>query len=140
MLAEFYPEQLWLATAGKLGWLWIVPSVALLITIGNLGAAGGFLAATARIPFAVGIDKMLPPAFGKLHPRYGTPLAVIKIIGLTGLLLGIVGRPTRCPDVALRTKRAAAPEPTLLNRTPIAIRAVRDVITDRPGAWGQDGR
>ena len=32
---------------------------------------------------------MLPPAFGKLHPRYGTPLAVIKIIGLTGLLLGI---------------------------------------------------
>lgn len=68
MLAEFYPEQLWLASAGKMGWLGIVPSGALLITIGNLGAAGGYLAATARIPFAVGIDKMLPPAFGKLHP------------------------------------------------------------------------
>ena len=57
MLAEFYPEQLWLASAGKMGWLGIVPSGALLITIGNLGAAGGYLAATARIPFAVGIDK-----------------------------------------------------------------------------------
>jgi len=38
----------------------------LLITIGNLGAASGFLAACARIPFVVGVDRMLPPAFGRL--------------------------------------------------------------------------
>ena len=71
------------ATAVKLGWVWIVPAVALLITVGNLGAAGGFLAATSRIPFAVGIDKMLPPAFGKLHPRFGTPhVAILTQAGL----------------------------------------------------------
>jgi amino acid transporter len=82
------------ATAGKLGWLWIVPSVALLITVGNLGAAGGFLAATARIPFAVGIDKMLPPAFGKLHPRYGTPHVAIMVqagLGAVFVFLGQAG-------------------------------------------------
>lgn len=82
------------ATAQKLGWLWIVPAVALLITLGNLGAAGGFLAATARIPFAVGIDKMLPPAFGKLHPRFGTPHVAILVqagLGAVFVFLGQAG-------------------------------------------------
>lgn len=81
-------------TAGRLEWLWIVPIVALLITVGNLGAAGGFLAATSRIPFAVGIDKMLPPAFGKLHPRYGTPHVAILVqagLGAVFVFLGQAG-------------------------------------------------
>ncbi len=81
-------------TAAKLGWLWIVPMVALLITLGNLGAAGGFLAATSRIPFSVGIDKMLPPAFGKLHPRYGTPHVAILVqagLGAVFVFLGQAG-------------------------------------------------
>ncbi len=69
--------------SAKLGWLWLVPVTALLITVGNLGAAGGFLAATSRIPFAAGIDRMLPPAFGKLHPKYGTPY--VAILTQTGL-------------------------------------------------------
>lgn len=81
-------------TAAKLGWLWIVPAVALLITLGNLGAAGGFLAATSRIPFAVGIDKMLPPAFGRLHPRFGTPHVAILVqagLGAVFVFLGQAG-------------------------------------------------
>jgi amino acid transporter len=82
------------ATATRLGWLWIVPVVALLITLGNLGAAGGFLAATSRIPFAVGIDKMLPPAFGRLHPKYGTPHVAILVqagLGAVFVFLGQAG-------------------------------------------------
>ena len=47
--------------------------VAVLITIGNLGGVGAWLAATARLPFVAGLDKKLPPAFGRLHPRWGTP-------------------------------------------------------------------
>lgn len=50
------------AGAERLGVGWIVVPLALLITIGNLGAASGFLSACARIPFAVGIDRMLPPS------------------------------------------------------------------------------
>jgi amino acid transporter len=80
--------------ATRLGWLWIVPVTALLITVGNLGAAGGFLAATSRIPFAAGIDRMLPPAFGKLHPRYGTPHVAIltqTVLGGVFVFLGQAG-------------------------------------------------
>ncbi len=78
----------------RLGWLWLVPAVALLITVGNLGAAGGFLAATSRIPFVAGIDRTLPAAFGKLHPKYGTPhIAILTQTVLGGLfvLLGQAG-------------------------------------------------
>jgi amino acid transporter len=80
------------ATATRLGWLWIVPFAALLITVGNLGAAGGFLAATSRIPFAVGIDKMLPPAFGRLHPRYGTPHVAIIAQAALGAVFVFLGQ------------------------------------------------
>jgi amino acid transporter len=80
------------ATATKLGWLWIVPAVALMITIGNLGAAGGYLAATSRIPFAVGIDRMLPPIFGRLHPRWGTPYVAILLQTALGAMFVFLGQ------------------------------------------------
>ncbi|MGO9862664.1 MAG: APC family permease [Terriglobales bacterium] len=60
-------------TAGKLGWFAIIPISAALIAISNLGAAGAYLASVARLPFVAGIDRFLPPAFGKLHPRWHTP-------------------------------------------------------------------
>ncbi len=76
----------------KLGWLWLAPVLAFFIAIGNLGAAGGYLAATARIPFVVGIDKMLPPAFGTLHPRFGTPhVAILTQAGL-GVVFIVLGQ------------------------------------------------
>ncbi|MDR3512046.1 MAG: APC family permease [Caulobacteraceae bacterium] len=81
-------------TAQKLGWTWLVPLAALLITVGNLGAAGGFLAACARIPFVVGIDKRLPPLVAKLHPTWGTPyvaLIIQSLLAAAFVLLGQVG-------------------------------------------------
>ncbi len=47
-------------TAQKLEMVWIVAPLAFLITIGNIGAASGFLTAAARIPFVIGIDRSLP--------------------------------------------------------------------------------
>jgi glutamate:GABA antiporter len=78
--------------AERLGWLWLVPVTALLITLGNLGAAGGFLAATSRIPFVAGIDRTLPPAFGKLHPKYGTPHVAILTQTVLGGLFVFLGQ------------------------------------------------
>ncbi len=80
------------ATATQMGWLWIVPVVALLITVGNIGAAGGFLAATSRIPFAAGIDQMLPKAFGELHPKYRTPHVAILTQTILGGLFVFLGQ------------------------------------------------
>ena len=81
-------------TADKLGWHGIVPLAAGLIAISNIGAAGAFLAATARLPFVVGIDRFLPQAFGKLHSRWRTPFVALltqSICGAVFILLGQAG-------------------------------------------------
>ena len=73
-----------------IGWLaWVV---ALLITVGNLGAASGYLSGCARLPFAVGIDHMLPPVFAKVHPRWGTPWVALLLQGGLGALFCVLGQ------------------------------------------------
>ena len=72
----------------------LVPIVALLIVVGGLGQAGAWFAAAGRLPFVAGLDRFLPPAFGRIHPRYGSPyvslLAQAAIAGLF-ILLGQAG-------------------------------------------------
>jgi glutamate:GABA antiporter len=60
-------------TAVRLGWFALIPVSAALIAISNVGAASGFLAAVSRVPFVAGIERFLPGAFGRLHPKWGTP-------------------------------------------------------------------
>lgn len=78
--------------AQKVGAGWIIVPLALLITLGNLGAASGFLSCAARIPFAVGIDRLLPPVFAKVHPKWGTPYVAILVQGGLGAVLCILGQ------------------------------------------------
>jgi amino acid transporter len=81
-------------TADRVGFFWIIPLAAGLIALSNLGAAGAYLAAVARLPFVAGIDRFLPPAFAKLHPRWQTPhIALIgqAIFGVVFIFLGQAG-------------------------------------------------
>jgi amino acid transporter len=47
--------------------------IALLILVSAAGGFGSWLSGCARLPFAIGVDRYLPPAFARLHPRWGTP-------------------------------------------------------------------
>ena len=40
------------------------------------------MAGVARVPFVVGLDRYLPRAFGKLHPKWRTPYVAILVQGL----------------------------------------------------------
>ena len=61
---------------------------ALLVTVGNAGGVGSTVAGVARIPFIVGIDRYLPAAFGKIHPRWKTPYVSILVqAGISGIIL-----------------------------------------------------
>src|SRR5277367_1394178 len=73
-------------TTQRIGFDGIIPIAAFLIALSNLGAAGAFLAAVARLPFVAGLDRFLPPAFGSLHPRWKTPWVAL----LTQFFLGVV--------------------------------------------------
>ncbi|HMI53592.1 MAG TPA: APC family permease [Candidatus Saccharimonadales bacterium] len=79
-------------TAGRLGLAGITPTAAALIAISNIGAAAAFLAAAARLPFVAGIDGYLPRAFGKLHPRWGTPYVSVLLQGLIGIAFVFLGQ------------------------------------------------
>jgi len=59
--------------SGRVGAGWITALVAGLIVVGGLGQAGAWFAASGRIPFVAGIDRFLPAAFGRVHPRYNSP-------------------------------------------------------------------
>jgi amino acid transporter len=52
---------------------------ALFVSVGNAGGVGSTVAGIARVPFVVGIDRYLPAAFGKIHPRWKTPYVSIIV-------------------------------------------------------------
>jgi amino acid transporter len=81
-------------TADRVGLPGVLPLAALLIALSNIGASGAYLAAVARLPFVAGIDRYLPPSFGRLHPRWGTPwvaLVTQAVVGAIFIFLGQAG-------------------------------------------------
>jgi glutamate:GABA antiporter len=84
------------ATALKIGFVGVL--AALLVTVGNAGGVGSTVAGIARVPFVVGIDRYLPKAFGKIHPRWKTPYVSIIVQAVASalvLLLSQVNETTR---------------------------------------------
>jgi glutamate:GABA antiporter len=74
--------------AARIGWTFLIPAGALLVAISCLGSCGAWLGAVARIPFVAGIDSYLPPAFGRMHPRWGSPVvALLTQSGLAALFI-----------------------------------------------------
>lgn len=84
--------------------LWLVPFAALAYSIGNVGGVGAWLSAPARVAFVIGIDRYFPPAFGRLHPRWGTPYVAIIVqaaLATVALVLSVLGRGTQVETVYL---------------------------------------
>jgi amino acid transporter len=69
-----------------LGFIGVLAAV--LVTVGNAGGVGTTVAGVARIPFVVGIDRYMPEAFGRIHPRWRTPyIAMLVQSGLSAIIL-----------------------------------------------------
>jgi amino acid transporter len=81
-------------TSARVGFPGVLPVAAFLIALSNVGAAGAYLAAVARLPFVAGIDRFLPRAFGTLHPRWKTPWVALVtqfVLGAFFIFLGQAG-------------------------------------------------
>src|ERR1019366_2275179 len=76
------------SVALRVGFLGILAAV--LVTVGNAGGGGRTVAGIWRVPFVVGIDRYLPAAFGKIHPRWKTPYISILVQAIVSgaILLG----------------------------------------------------
>lgn len=60
---------------------------ALLVALGTLGLFGAWMTGTARVPFVVGLDHYLPEAFGRIHPKRGSPYISLLVQGLVVTVL-----------------------------------------------------
>jgi len=77
---------------GTLGAGWIPPLIALLVLATAVGQFGGFGSSVSRLPFAAGVDGLLPAAFGRLHPRWQTPHISILALGVVASFLLVVAQ------------------------------------------------
>jgi len=59
---------------------------------GILTSWNGFIVGSTRVIYAMGRAKMLPPFFGKLHPRYKTPVGAIVLVGGICTITPLLGR------------------------------------------------
>ena len=68
----------------------------LLVVISSTGVLGAWVSGVARIPYVIGIDRYLPAAFGRIHPKWGTPHVALITQGVivTFLLFAAVAEAT----------------------------------------------
>jgi len=88
------------ATGSRIGVTGLAPIAATLIVLSNLGGVGVWLAAPARLPFVAGIDRYLPSAFGRLHPRYGTPHVALLLQAGVAAFCAVLGQAGETPKQA----------------------------------------
>lgn len=99
MLVLLRPENIselnGLAQAGEtsgqvLHLVWLSPLIALLVSFTALGQIGGLGTGASRLPFAAGVDRLLPVAFSRIHPTWQTPYVSILTLGAVSSVLLIV--------------------------------------------------
>jgi len=74
------------AGAQAVGIGWIIVPLAIVMGLATGGAASAWFAGSSRIPFVAGLSHALPPALGRVHPRWHSPhVALITCAVLTAL-------------------------------------------------------
>jgi amino acid transporter len=96
MLVLLRPESITelngLAAAGEeagrvLRVVWLAPVLGVLVVASGMGQIGGLGTAVSRLPFAAGVDGLLPKAFSRVHPKWHTPHICILTLGLVATFL-----------------------------------------------------
>ena len=99
MLVLLRPEKIselnGLAEAGEsaglaLGAMWLPPLIAVLVMVSAVGQFGGTGTSVSQMPFAAGVDNLLPSAFARVHPRWGTPYVSILTFGAVASFLLLI--------------------------------------------------
>jgi amino acid transporter len=66
---------------------WIVGG---LIAMSAIAGTLSWMASAARVPFAAGVDRVMPAALGRLHPRFRTPHVALIVQGTVASAIFLV--------------------------------------------------
>jgi glutamate:GABA antiporter len=72
----------------------MIPVVALLVSLAMLGVSSAWIGGAARIPFVMGLGVYLPPVLGKLHRIWDTPYIALIVQALVSgifILISLFG-------------------------------------------------
>lgn len=69
------------------GWPLFGRAFAALLVGGIFGSLASWVGGNTRLPFVIGLDHYFPPAFARLHPKWGTPHVSILAQALASTLL-----------------------------------------------------
>jgi glutamate:GABA antiporter len=90
---------------GRVGLTGLGAMTGLVLTLNALAGTASWTAGAARVPFAAGVDAVMPRAFARLHPRYRTPHVALIVqsiaasaIFLASLFITIAGKTTTIQD------------------------------------------
>jgi amino acid transporter len=61
---------------------WILLPIALLMAASAAGSTSAWVSGSARILFVCGLDRYLPKALGKVHPRHHSPYVALIMFGV----------------------------------------------------------
>ena len=73
--------------SARVGVGWVITPFAVMLSLSIAGIGSAWMGGSARIPFVAGLDSYMPPAMGKVHPRYATPHVALIVQGLVSLVL-----------------------------------------------------
>jgi len=60
---------------------WMVAPIAIVMAMSVGGSASAWFAGPSRIPFVAGLDRALPAALGRVHPKWGSPYVALITCG-----------------------------------------------------------
>jgi len=69
--------------AAEVGGPWLGTWLTVAGVISAIGLLNSLLCTSARVPYALALHTMLPSAFARLHPRFGTPWVAILVNSVT---------------------------------------------------------
>jgi amino acid transporter len=76
----------------------LTSAIAVLLVLGQFGAVGAWMSGSGRVLYSVGIDRYLPEAFSRIHPKWATPYISIFVQGVVSsifLVLSAAGATVR---------------------------------------------
>ena len=79
-------------TAARIGLGGVTAVSAVMISVGSIGGVCAWMAAISRLPFVAGIDRSLPAAFGRLHPKWRTPVFALCVQAGIAAVFTVLGQ------------------------------------------------
>lgn len=77
-------------SGARVGLAFLGAPTALLMWIAGLGALAAWFAGAGRLLFVAGLDRYLPAAFSRIHPRWNTPVFALLAQGALAILFTVL--------------------------------------------------